>query len=94
MESGSIKSYNDAGKILYDEPGAGWSTSNGGVAYIKGMDFILHCYSADKPNAVTISTDSKSGKAARLESLDTTGKWAFITSVPKGNFGFCIFGSV
>ena len=54
-----------SGKILYDEPGAGWSTSNGGVAYIKGMDFILHCYSADKPNAVTISTDSKSGKAAR-----------------------------
>ena len=53
-------------KILYDEPGAGWSTSNGGVAYIKGMDFILHCYSADKPNAVTISTDSKSGESGSV----------------------------
>lgn len=88
-----VKSYNNQGKILFDEPGAGWSTSNEGVAYIKGMDFILHCYSPDKPNAVTISDESITGKAARLESLDTTGKFAFITSVPKVTSGSVFTGT-
>lgn len=88
-----VKSYNNQGQILFDEPGAGWSTSNEGVAYIKGMDFILHCYAPEKPNAVTISSDSKTGKAARLESLDTTGKFAFITSVPKVTSGSVFSGT-
>lgn len=86
------ESFQNQGEILFDEPGAGWSTSNGGVAYIKGMHGFLQCYAPDKPNAVTISTDSKSGKAARLESLDTTGKWAIITSVPKVTSGSVFSG--
>ena len=86
------KSYNNEGKIVFDEPGEGWATSNGGVAYIKGMHGFLQCYAPDKPNAVTISNESKSGKAARLETLDTTGKFAFITSVPKVTSGSVFSG--
>lgn len=90
-----VGSYNNQGKILFDEPGAGWATSNGGVAYIKGMDFILHCYSADKPNAVTPDA-GKTGKAARLETLDTKGMASiipgFVPSVPKVTSGSVFSG--
>ena len=86
------KSYNNEGKIVFDEPGEGWATSNGGVAYIKGMHGFLQCYAPDKPDAVTRSNESKSGKAARLETLDTTGKFAFITSVPKVTSGSVFSG--
>lgn len=90
-----VGSYNNQGKILFDEPGAGWATSNGGVAYIKGMDFILHCYSADKPNAVT-PVAGKTGKAARLETLDTKGMASiipgFVPSVPKVTSGSVFSG--
>lgn len=59
--------------VEYEEPGNGWVTSNGGVAYIKAFDFFLHCYSASKPNAV-LPVENAGGKAARLETLNTTGK--------------------
>lgn len=76
-----VESYNNQGKILYEEPGGGWGTSNGGVAYIKGMNFILNCYSPDKPNAV-VAAENGTGKAARLETLHTTGKKIFGIAVP------------
>lgn len=88
-------SYNNQGKILYQEPGNGWATSNGGVAYIKGMDGILHCYSPDKPNAVT-PEDGRSGKAACLTTLDTKGMASIIPgmfpAVPKVTSGSVFSG--
>lgn len=74
-----------ADEVSYDEPGLGWATSNGGVAYIKGM--FPNLYAKNKPNAVVVSNDSKTGKAARLETLDTTGMFVWITSIPKVTSG-------
>ena len=64
----------------YQEPANGWSTSNEGVKWIKSMYSDL--YAKDKPYVVTPSDDSKSSKAARVETVYTTGKNVFITSVP------------
>lgn len=77
--------------ISFEEPGAGWATSNEGVAYIKGM--FPNLYDPEKTNAVIVSDDSKTGKAARLESLDTTGFFAWITSVPKVTSGSVFSGT-
>lgn len=77
--------------IAFEEPGAGWATSNEGVAYIKGM--FPNLYDPEKTNAVIVSDDSKAGKAARLESLDTTGFFAWITSVPKVTSGSVFSGT-
>lgn len=77
--------------ISFDEPGAGWATSNEGVAYIKGM--FPNLYAPEKTNAVVVSEDGKTGKAARLESLDTTGMDAWITSVPKVTSGSVFSGT-
>ena len=74
------------GMASYEEPGAGWSTSNGGVAYIKGFGL----YSG--PNAVNSSDDSKTGKAARLETLDTGGVDFGFISVPKVTSGTVFTG--
>ena len=63
----------------YYAPVGGWSSSNGGVEYLKNMGGLLEMmagvnpYPADKPYAVVQTDDSKSGSAARLESLDTKG---------------------
>ncbi len=63
----------------YYGPVGGWSSSNGGVEYLKNMGGLLammagvNPYPADKPYAVVQTNDSKSGSAARLESLDTKG---------------------
>lgn len=65
----------------YQEPVNGWSTSNEGVKFIKLLEFY-GLYPKDAPYAVVPSDDAKSGKAARVETLYTTGKFVFITSVP------------
>lgn len=42
---------------------------------------------------MVVSEDGKTGKAARLESLDTTGMDAWITSVPKVTSGSVFSGT-
>lgn len=64
----------------YQEPANGWSTSNEGVKFIKAMFPSL--YAIDKPYVVVPSDDSKSGKAARVETAYTTGMFVWITSIP------------
>lgn len=71
-------------------PVAGWSSSNGGVEYIKNMGFILgNPYPADKPYPVLESDDAKSGSAASLTTLDTKGvaSIAGFPAVPKVTSG-------
>ena len=68
----------------------GWTSSNGGVEYIKRMGFILgDPYPKEKPYPVLESSDAKEGKAARLETLDTTGSPSILgfPAVPKVTSG-------
>lgn len=84
-------------KIPFEEPGAGWATSNEGVAYIKGM--YPELYPVDAPNAVVSSDEGKTGKAARLETLNTTGKAGVdlgffkIPAIPKVTSGSVFSGT-
>lgn len=79
----------------YDEPGDGWSTSNGGVALIKGM--FPNLYAPTDPDAVTKSTDGKTANAARLETLDTKGMASIMPgvfpAVPKVTSGSVFTGA-
>ena len=75
-------------EVTYDEPGEGWATSNGGVAYIKGFGF----YGASEPNAVTASDEGKTGKSACLKTLDTGGLDFGFVSVPKVTSGSVFSG--
>lgn len=80
-------------KVSYDEPGAGWATSNGGVAYIKGI--FPKLYAPEAPNAVIWSDEGKTGKAACLETLDTKGQagfGGFIPAIPKVTSGSVFTG--
>ena len=66
----------------YEEPIDGWGTSNEGVKWIK---LYPNLYANDAPYAVVPSESSKSGKAARLETLNTTGQagiGSFIPAIP------------
>lgn len=79
--------------ISFEEPGAGWATSNEGVAYIKGMFSSL--YAPEAPNAVISSDEGKTGKAACLETLDTKGQagfGGFIPAIPKVTSGSVFTG--
>lgn len=82
--------------MKYYGPVGGWSSSNGGVEYLKTMGGFLammndgvNPYSKDKPYAVVETDDSKSGSAARLESLDTKGVGSIygFPAVPKVTSG-------
>lgn len=76
--------------MKYYGPVGGWSSSNGGVEYLKKLGFIMgDPYPADKPYAVVQTNDSKSGSAARLESLDTKGVGSIygFPAVPKVTSG-------
>lgn len=76
------------GDMMYQEPVQGWSSSNGGVAYMKGFDM----YNGDY--IVTPSSDAKSGsKAARLETIDTKGIDMGFIVVPKVTSGSVFTGS-
>lgn len=66
----------------YEEPANGWATSNEGVKYIK-LFYGSVLYGQDKPYAVTVTDDAKSGKAARLETLHTGGN-ALVPKVTSG----------
>ena len=69
--------------MKYYGPVGGWSSSNGGVEYLKRLGFIMgDPYPADKPYAVVQTNDSKSGSAARLESLDTKGVGSILEGFP------------
>ncbi|MDC2615784.1 MULTISPECIES: PCMD domain-containing protein [Bacteroides] len=58
----------------FEEPVNGWATSNAGVMYIKL--FYPGQYATDKPYVVTSTSDAKSGKAARLETVNTNPEFA------------------
>lgn len=76
--------------MKYYAPVDGWSSSNGGVEYIKKMGFILgNPYTKDKPYAVLETNDAKSGSAASLTSLDTKGVASILgfPAVPKVTSG-------
>lgn len=81
--------------LMYDEPANGWATSNEGAKWIKMMYDKL--YSKTAPYPVTPSTDVKSGtKAARLETLNTTGQagfGGFIPAIPKVTSGTVFSGA-
>lgn len=64
----------------YEEPINGWGTSNEGVKWIKSMYPKL--YATDAPYAVLPTESSKSGKAARLETLNTTGQAGVGSLIP------------
>lgn len=63
----------------YEEPANGWGTSNEGVKWIK---IYPELYGPKAPYAVIHSDDAKSGKAARLETLNTTGQAGFGVYMP------------
>lgn len=76
--------------MKYYGPIGGWSSSNGGVEYIKKMVFLLgNPYAKDKPYAVLETNDAKSGSAASLTSLDTKGVASIMgfPAVPKVTSG-------
>lgn len=84
-----------AENMKYYGPVGGWSSSNGGVEYLKNTGALLEImagvnpYSKDEPYAVLRTDDSKSGSAARLESLDTKGVPSILSfpAVPKVTSG-------
>lgn len=80
-ETKNATSIGDDAYQQYQEPANGWSTSNEGIKYMKTMSF-LNVYSKDAPYVVTPSDDAKSGKAARIETVYTTGKDVVFVSVP------------
>lgn len=75
----------------YYEPGRGWATSNEGLKWIKSMygtgDDALYPQAGAYLVTATDDTATGSGKAARLETADTKGRFVFITSVPKVTSG-------
>lgn len=81
------------GSILpCEEPANGWATSNEGVSFIKAL--FPHLYPMNAPFAVIPTEDAKSGKAAKLETLFTTGQAGappFMPAIPKVTSGtvFC-----
>lgn len=81
--------------LMYDEPANGWATSNEGAKWIKAMYSKLYAKTAPYP--VTPSTDVKSGtKAARLETLNTTGQagfGGFLPAIPKVTSGTVFSGA-
>lgn len=81
---------NEANKYQeYYEPGSGWSTSNEGLKWIKSMYGTGNdaLYPQSGAYLVTETNDAVNGKAARLETADTKGKFVYITSVPKVTSG-------
>lgn len=73
----------------YYEPGSGWATSNEGLKWIKSMYGTGNnaLYPRDGAYLVTETEDAVSGKAARLETADTKGRYVLITAVPKVTSG-------
>lgn len=82
-------------------PVDGWSSSNGGVEYIKRMGPPLalmagsNPYPADKPYPVLQTDNAKSGSAASLTTLDTKGvpSIAGFPAVPKVTSGSLFNGA-
>lgn len=64
---------------MYEEPINGWGTSNEGVKWIKLFEEL---YAQSAPYAVVQTNEGKSGKAARLETLNTTGQPGFGSFMP------------
>lgn len=73
----------------YYEPGSGWVTSNEGLKWIKLMygTGTTALYPRDGAYLVTATDDAVSGKAARLETADTKGRYVVLTAVPKVTSG-------
>ena len=75
----------------YYEPGNGWVTSNEGLKYIKAMygTGSTALYPQAGPYLVTETDDTAtgSGKAARLVTADTKGRYVLITAIPKVTSG-------
>lgn len=80
-ETRNATSTGDDAYQQYQEPANGWATSNEGIKYMKVMSF-MNVYPQDGPYVVTPSDDAKSGKAARIETVHTTGKDMGFVSVP------------
>lgn len=77
-------------EMKYYGPVGGWSSSNGGVEYIKSMGFLLgNPYPSSKPYPVLKTDDAKSGSAASLTTLDTKGVGSIMgfPAVPKVTSG-------
>lgn len=82
--------------LAYEEPTNGWATSNEGVKWIKMMFPKLYDTTALAPFPVNPTQESKSGKAARLETLFTTGQAGYppyIPAVPKVTSGTVFSGA-
>ena len=93
LNSWETKNETGAQYRIYEEPANGWATSNEGVAWILLYPAL---YGPEAPYAVTQSDDAKSGKAARLETLNTTGQagmGGFIPAIPVVTSGSLFTGS-
>lgn len=87
LNTWTVQNPNDDENLQYSEPVNGWSSSNGGVYYIKALFQLPVDY------AVTETSDAKSGKAACLKTLDTQGMSMGFTSIPKVTSGSLFNGS-
>lgn len=91
----------DKENMKFYGPVDGWSSSNGGVEYIKRMGPLLalmaesNLYPADKPYPVLQTDNAKSGSAASLTTLDTKGvpSIAGFPAVPKVTSGSLFNGA-
>lgn len=93
FDTWELKNTNLAESNQYEEPVNGWGTSNEGVKWIK---IYPNLYGPEAPYAVTQSDDAKSGKAARLETLNTTGQkgvGGFIPAIPVVTSGSAFTGT-
>lgn len=85
LDEWEVQNPKDKDNLQYSAPIGGWSSSNGGVYYIKSM--FESMYSKDAPYAVVETQNAKSGSAACLKTLDTKGAFMWITAIPKVTSG-------
>lgn len=91
LDTWQVQNPEDAKNMQYSVPVGGWSSSNGGVWYIKSM--FTKLYSPDEPYAVVETQSAKTGSAACLKTLDTKGEFMWITAIPKVTSGSLFNGS-
>ena len=91
LDKWEVQNPKEEEKLQYSAPIGGWSSSNGGVYYIKSMFEAM--YSKDAPYAVVETQNAKSGSAACLKTLDTKGEFVWITAIPKVTSGSLYNGS-
>lgn len=102
LDEWELQNSNKAENMKFYGPVGGWSSSNGGVEYIKTMGPLLAAmgggdnpYPASEPYPVLETNDAKLGSAASLTTLDTKGVPSILgyPAVPKVTSGSLFNGS-